>query len=31
LRDPARETFKAPAWLRKMVEQKMLGDKMGGF
>jgi 3-hydroxyacyl-CoA dehydrogenase len=30
--DPARETFKAPAWLEKMVEQKMLGDKTGsGF
>lgn len=30
--DPSRETFKAPAWLEKMVEQKMLGDKTGsGF
>jgi len=30
--DPARETFKAPAWLEKMVEQKLLGDETGsGF
>jgi 3-hydroxyacyl-CoA dehydrogenase len=30
--DPARETFKAPAWLEQMVEKKLLGDKTGsGF
>ncbi|MFZ5439383.1 MAG: 3-hydroxyacyl-CoA dehydrogenase/enoyl-CoA hydratase family protein [Myxococcota bacterium] len=30
--DPAREVFKAPAWLEQMVEKKMLGDKTGsGF
>ncbi len=30
--DPARETFKAPAWLESMVEKKLLGDKTGsGF
>lgn len=29
-KDPSRETFKAPAWLEKMVEKKMLGDKSGG-
>lgn len=29
-KDPARDTFKPPAWLEKMVEKKMLGDKSGG-
>jgi 3-hydroxyacyl-CoA dehydrogenase len=30
--DPERDTFKAPAFIEKMVEQKMLGDKSGsGF
>ncbi|MDX2014394.1 MAG: 3-hydroxyacyl-CoA dehydrogenase NAD-binding domain-containing protein [Myxococcaceae bacterium] len=30
--DEARETFKAPAFLEKMIEKKMLGDKtQGGF
>jgi 3-hydroxyacyl-CoA dehydrogenase len=30
--DPARETFKPPAWLEKMLEKKLLGDKVGqGF
>ncbi|MBE2253826.1 MAG: enoyl-CoA hydratase/isomerase family protein [Myxococcus sp.] len=28
--DEARETFKAPAFLEKMIEKKMLGDKTGG-
>jgi 3-hydroxyacyl-CoA dehydrogenase len=28
--DPARATFKAPAWLEAMVDKKMLGDKSGG-
>jgi 3-hydroxyacyl-CoA dehydrogenase len=30
--DPSRETFKPPAWLEKMLEKKLLGDKSGsGF
>ncbi len=30
--DPARDVFKAPAWLTQMVEKKLLGDKTGaGF
>jgi len=29
-KDPSRETFRPPAWLEKMVEKKMLGDKSGG-
>lgn len=28
--DECRETFKAPAFLEKMIEKKMLGDKTGG-
>ena len=28
--DPARETFKPPAWLSSMIEKNMLGDKSGG-
>src|SRR5690606_14862266 len=30
--DPSRDTFKVPAYVRKMVENKQLGDKTkGGF
>ena len=28
--DPARDTFKPPAWLLSMIDKKLLGDKSGG-
>lgn len=29
-KDPARDTFKPPAWLLSMIDKKLLGDKSGG-